>query len=137
MSIFLDFRKAFDCLDHMILISKLSMYVVHGIALDWFKSCLSDSYQCVINNSLSEPKAVSCGVPQGSILDPLLLLIFINDCPNSPQHFMFTLFADDSTLTCRLPDSSTDIIKITIERELQIVPEWVSSNNLVINAKKK
>ena len=119
LSIFLDFRKAFDCVDHMILISKLSKYGIRGIALDWFKSYLSDRYQCVaINNSLSEPKPVSCGVPQGSILGPLLFLIFINDFPNSSQHFHFTLFADDSTLTCRIPDSSTDIIKNTIEREL-------------------
>ena len=137
LSIFLDFRKAFDCVDHMILISKLSKYGIRGIALDWFKSYLSDRYQCVaINNSLSEPKPVSCGVPQGSILGPLLFLIFINDFPNSSQHFHFTLFADDSTLSCRIPDSSTDIIKNTIERELQSVSNWVNSNKLVINAKK-
>ena len=112
LSIFLDFRKAFDCVDHMILISKLSTYGIRGIALDWFRSYLSDRYQCVPNNnSLSEPRTLSFDVPQGSILGPLLFLIVTNDLPNSLQHFQFTLFADVCFLTCRISDSSTDIIK--------------------------
>ena len=108
----------------MILLSKLSKYGTRGIALNWFRSYLSDRYQCVaINNSLSELRAVSCGVPQGSILDPLLFLIFTKGFLNYSQHFQFTLIADDihSTLTCHIPDASIDNMTNTIDRELKSV----------------
>ena len=113
------------------------MYGIRGNALDWFTSNLSDKYQWVaINNILSEPKAVSCGVPQGSMFVLLLFLILINDFQISSQQCQLTLFADDSSPTCRIPDSSTDIITNTIERESQSVSNWVNTNKLVINEKK-
>ena len=137
LSLFLDFRKAFDCVDHTLLISFPSMYETRGVSLDWFRPYLSDRYQCVaFNNSISEPKAVSCGLPQGSIPGPLLFLIFINNFPNSLRQFQVTLFAVDSTLTCRIPDASTDIITNNIERESQSVYHWVNSNKLFVMQKK-
>ena len=120
LSTLLDFEKAFDSVHHKILLYKLSIYEIRGTALDWFRSYLSGRYQCVaMNDFLSEPRVVSCGISQGSILGFLLFLIFINDFPNSPQHIQFTLFAGDSTLTCRIPDVSTDYIKVSIENELK------------------
>ena len=79
IGIFLEFSKAFDTVDHNILLQKLSLYGIRGTALDWFQSYLTNRYQFVTyNGELSERKKVKCGVPQGSILGPLLFLIYIN-----------------------------------------------------------
>ena len=122
LSVFLDFRKAFDRVDHKTLVSKLSMYEIRGVVLDWFRSYLSGRYQYVaMKDVLSEPRAVSYGVLQGSTPGPLLSLILINGFPNSEQCFQFTLFADDSTLTCCIPYESTDCLGTIIESELLMV----------------
>ena len=114
------------------------MYGIRGAALDWFRSYISGRYQYVaLIDILFEPRVVSCGVSQGSILGPMLFLIFINDFPNSSQYFQFTLFADDSILTSHIPDESADCIKIIVANELQNISRWADSNNLVINAKKE
>ena len=110
------------------------------VVLGWFGICrshLSSRYQCVaINKIHSKAKRVSCGVPQGSVMDLLLLLIFISDSSNSSQHFHFTILADDSILTCRVPDASTHSIITSIESKLQNVSGLVDSNILVISSKK-
>ena len=98
----MDLRKAFDCVNDEILLSKLNTCGVRGIALDWFRSNLTNREQYVsINNVDSNPRVIQCGVQQGSILGPLLFLIFINYITKCSNQFEYILYADDSTLsTC-------------------------------------
>ena len=93
--IFIDLRKAFATVNHEILINKMEHYGIRGTPLQWFRSYLSESKQFVyINGFSSECKNISCGVPQGSLLGPLLFLIYINDLPNISKNFQSYLFAD-------------------------------------------
>ena len=86
-------------MNHDILLTKLEHYGIRGTALDWFKSYLKDRLQYVfLNGVTSEHKSISCGVPQGSVLGPLLFLVYINDLPNISKILDFYLFADDTNI---------------------------------------
>ena len=115
----------------------MSVYGVRGIASSWFRSYLSDRQQYVsLNGASSELCSIDRGVPQGSILGPLLFLIFINDFPNCSDFFKFTLFADDSTLTCKFNNASNDNISDILTTELININNWINSNKIKLNSDK-
>ena len=96
--IFLDLSKAFDTIDHNILLKKLEIYGITGTALKWFSSYLSCRTQFVsIGDAISKPSYIKCGAPQGSVLGPLLFIIYINDINKSSNLLKFILYADDHT----------------------------------------
>ena len=133
MLVFLDMSKAFDCVDHDILLEKLKVYGVCGESLSWFKSYLVGRYQkVVVNGVLSDNMcAVDCGVPQGSILGPLLYLIYINDISESLQYSESILYADDTTLVI-CGETYEDIYRC-INKDLITLSEWLSLNKLTLN----
>jgi len=98
--VFLDFKKAFDTVDHDVLLAKVSLYGIEESAYDWFKSYLENGiHKCVVNGSLSKVCSLGCGVPQGTILGPLLFLIYINDLPNCLSFCQPGMYADDTHIT--------------------------------------
>ena len=97
--VFLDIRKAFDSVDHSILLEKVQFYGVADRELMWFKSYLTArQQQCLVNRCLSSQSNLLCGVPQGSILGPLLFLIYINDLLNCLKFTTQCLYADDTQI---------------------------------------
>ena len=98
--VFLDLKKAFDTVDHHILLSKLHLYGLTGVSHKLFSSYLDNRTQkCVVNGSLSECCTLKCGIPQGTILGPLLFLLYINDLPNCLSGSVPRMYVDDTHLT--------------------------------------
>ena len=133
--IFLDCSKAFDTINHQILIQKLDFYGIRGIEKKWFISYLSNRRQSVIiNNVSSDLTSVSCGIPQGSVLGPILFLIYINDFHLCSSLFDFHLFADDANLFYR--HRNLDTLKENINSELNNIHSWLCANKLSLNIEK-
>ena len=135
VGIFLDFSKAFDTVDHTILLQKLNFYGLKGTILSWFENYLSNRKQYVTYNSIkSTTEKINCGVPQGSILGPLLFLIYINDLSTVSKACMSILFADDTNMFFTGRDLQT-MTKV-INEELINVQEWLHCNKLSLNVLK-
>ena len=135
VGIFVDLAKAFDSLNHEILLGKLAHYGIRGIVLDLFRSYLQNRYQYVsYNGSTSTQKKIVCGVPQGSILGPILFLIYINDIVNCSDILKFILFADDTNLYHS--DSNFSRLISTLNFELHKLSDWLQCNKLSLNVKK-
>lgn len=135
-SIFCDLSKAFDCLRHDILMLKLQYYGFHGAELNMMKTYLENRSQIVsVNDHTSQPGTTSIGVPQGSILGPVLFLIYINDLVNSmPDWTTISLFADDTHVGIK--DKSKTNLDIKINNVMNLLRDWFDANGIILNSDK-
>ena len=133
-AILMDLSKAFDTLDHGILIKKFAHYVINGIAQKWLTSYLTGRSQYVeIDGVSSSIISLSTSVPQGSILGTLLFPIYMNDIPNCSSYFNFNLYADDTTLSNTIQIPSLSPINVN---ELAKVYDWLAVNTLSLDIRK-
>ena len=133
--VMVDFRKAFDLVDHTLLLKKLRHYKISDETLLWFSSYLLNRKQkVVINNIESTTENIVCGVPQGTILGPLLFLMFINDLPLYTDNVFTDLYADDTTIY--QISNSQHFIEQDLQMALQKLSVWCKLNGMLLNTEK-
>ena len=128
-------RKAFDTIDHQILIKKLSQYSIQDDEFNFFESYLENKTQCCsVNGKLSDRQKTEYGVPQGSILGPLLLIIYMNDLPLFVTNAQISMYADDTSLYNNI--KSVSEIKDNLIPAFLKICDWLRSNKLSLNTVK-
>ena len=135
--VFLDLSKASDCVLHSILLAKLPFYGIRGTSIAWLANYLQDRQQRVFMHNeyiYSEWGLISHGVPQGSILGPLLFCLYINDLPSCIPNCKIHLFADDTSIQCSSP--SVAEIEHSLQKDLNAVHVWMNANRLKLNTAK-
>ena len=135
-AIYLDYAKAFDKVDHQLLLSKLQLYSFHSKIIKWIESFLTNrSQQVIVDGHMSITAPIISGVPQGTVLGPILFLIFINDIASCVLHSTLTLrcFADDTRI-CR---SISDLNNVhELQSDLEEVTKWSVRNNMALHEDK-
>ena len=133
-SVLFDISKAFDCVDHEILLHKLQYYGIRGNVCKWFESFLTNRTRYIeINGIRSDSYTPDIGVPQDSVLGPMLFIIYVNDLLSSSSLFSFSVFADDTSLLLK---SCRDVYHNTFITDLNKVMDWFKLNRLLLNYKK-
>ena len=133
--LFIDLKKAFDTVNHDILIRKLEQYGINGNELLWFKSYLNNRVQTVnVDSTLSDFRSINIGIPQGSILGPLLFIIFVNCLPYAVSDCKTVMYADDTSLMCKSKNKLD--LKSQMESCLSKIAEWFKVNKLTLNVDK-
>ena len=136
--VFLDFKKAFDLVNHKVLLDKIGLYGGTVDTVNWFKSYLSDRRHCVkVNDLKSSLLPVKQGVLQGSIVGPILFVLFINDLPVHVTNSDVDIYADDSTLTFSSRwNANISFMEKNINEDLDQVVKWSKMNKMVISQTK-
>lgn len=135
LSIFIDLAKAFDTLDHEILLKKLELLGIRGLSHSLIKNYLEEREQIVkIENTFSEPKIMEYGVPQGTVIGPLLFILYLNDLYNINSSGKILSFADDTSII--FENETWDKLKEEVEEEIPIIYEWFTNNSLTVNVNK-
>ena len=134
--LFIDLSKAFDIVNHEVLLHKLFSFGVCSNTHSWFKSYLENRLQCVRWKGIqSNKKPINIGVPQGSILGPLFFILFFNDYPDCLEYAEAHMYADDTSQD--VLGKSIDVIETKLRADLLNSMKWMEKNKLTMNLKKK
>ena len=135
ISVFIDAMKAFDTVNHYILLKKVHAMGLRGNVEKWLKNYLTNRKQCTVaNNIVSDLKNITCGVPQGSVCGPLLFLLYINDLPKILNYSQVSLYADDTVIY--ISNSDVNLAANLLQHDLNSLQNWCEMNKLTINCKK-
>ena len=133
--VLLDLRKAFDLINHKILLQKLKLYKCSDMAMQWFQSYLDGRAQCTAyRGCVSDKQQLTVGVPQGSILGPLFFIVFINDLPLCIENSHIDMYADDSSITTMA--KSVPELNVKLNSDLNKISAWCTDNRMAANSSK-